>query len=150
MSMPRSTTTRRLVFAAAAVTAALSLAAPASAKEIASGGTPVSSTCSPVSNLKAQGDARAGETGLATIDVDYDVKPCNSKQAVTVETTVAESFNPSVVVWDDTAAPESGRFTVSGVKLRTTYKVTVIVRDAATGSTLGTASVSAAAVPKGV
>ena len=97
-------------------------------------------------SLKAQGDARAGgEPGTATIDVDYSVKPCDSKQVVTVETVVAESYNPDQVVWDDTAAPESGKFTLGGVKLNTTYKVTVLVRDAVTGAMVGSASVSAAA-----
>ena len=145
---------RRLFLAvwvpAVAAAAVLSMAGPVAAKEVASGGTPTTTTCSAVSSLKAQGDARAGESGVATIDVDYSVKPCDSKQTVTVETVVAESFNPAEVVWDDSAAPESGKFTVSGVRLRTTCKVTVIVRDATTGGTVGTASVSAAAVPKGV
>jgi len=85
-----------------------------------------------VQSLKAQGDARAGgEPGTATIDVDYSVKPCDSKRVVTVETVVAESYNPDQVVWDDTAAPESGKFTLGGVKLNTTYKVTVLVRTTA-------------------
>jgi hypothetical protein len=67
-----------------------------------------------------------------------------------VETQVAEYVDPSVVLWDDTAAPMSGKFTLSGVKIRTTCVVTVIVRDPVTGATVGSASKSAAAVPKGV
>lgn len=148
--MPTLVPTRRTLAAIGAATAVLSLAAPVSAKEVSSGGTPAPTGCSPVSSLKAQGDARTGETGLATIDVDYSVKPCDSKQVVTVETNVAESFDPTAVVWNDPAATQSGKFTVYGVKVRTTYKVTVTVRDAGTGALVGSASVSAAAVPKGV
>lgn len=141
---------RTTLFAAAASAAALlSLAAPASAKEVGSGGTTTTPTCSPVQSLKAQGDARAGgEPGTATIDVDYSVKPCDSKQAVTVETVVAETWYPDQVVWDDTSAPESGKFTVYGVKVNTLYKVTVLVRDAGSGALVGSASVSAKAATR--
>jgi hypothetical protein len=100
--------------------------------------------------LKTDSDPRVGETGLATIDVDYSVKPCQSKQVVTVESRLTEYADPSAVLWDDPAAPTSGRFTVAGVKLRTTYAVTVIVRDATTGATVGSATQLTAAVPKGV
>jgi hypothetical protein len=61
---------------------------------------------------------------------------------------VAESFDAAAVVWNDPQAPLSGKFTVYGVKLRTTYKVTVTVRDAGTGALVGSASVSASATPR--
>ena len=145
----------RLTLAALGSTIAVAaLAGPVAAKE-ASGNVVISSTvpapstaCSPVSSLRAQGDTSTGETGMASIDVDYSVKPCDSKQEVTVETNVAESFDPTAVVWNDPQAPLSGKFTVYGVKLRTTYKVKVTVRDAGTGVVLGSSSVSASATPK--
>lgn len=138
-----------LFVAAASAAAVLSLAAPASAKEGGSGGTTTTPTCSPVQSLRAQGDARAGgEPGTATIDVDYSVKPCDNKQAVTVETLVAETWYPDQVVWDDTAAPESGKFTVYGVNVNTLYKVTVLVRDAGSGALVGSATVSAKAATR--
>src|SRR4051794_36882500 len=139
---------RNLLLATTAAAAVLSFAGPASAKEIGSGGTPTGTACSPVSSLKALGDVRAGESAVASIDVDYAVKPCDSTQVVTVETTVAEYLDPTAVVWDDTAAPENGGVTVFGIKLRTTYLVTVTVRDAVTGALVGSATKSAAAVPK--
>ena len=150
--MPIPHPTRAIFLAPAVAATMLALVAPAAtAKETTSGGggTTTTTTCSPVSSLKAQGDPSNGELGMATIDVDYSVKPCSSKQVVTVETTVAEYFDPSAVVWDDPAAPESGKFTVYGVKLRTTYVVTVTVLDAATGAVVGSATKSAAATPKG-
>src|SRR4051812_44797400 len=149
MASPRPTRSalRTLLFATTAAAAVVSFAGPASAKEIV-GGTPAPTTCSPVSSLKATGDVRAGETAFATIDIDYVVKPCDSAQAVAVELTVAEYFDPTAVVWDDTQAPDDGRILV-GVKLRTTYLVTVTVRDAATGAVVGSATKSAAATPKG-
>src|SRR4051794_24142293 len=105
MSFLRPSDSRRVLLATLGVAAVVLTAAPASAKETASGGTPAPTGCSPVSALKASGDARAGESAVASIDVDYTVKPCDSSKAVTVETLIAEYFNSSVVVWDDPTAP---------------------------------------------
>ena len=93
--------------------------------------------------------AGVGETGLASIDVTYSVKPCDATP-VTVTTRVAEWFDPTAIAWDDAAAPLSGKFTVFGIRLRTTYRVAVEVRSAVDGSLLGSQQVGVAAVPKGV
>jgi len=125
------------------------LAGPASAKEITSGGGGGGTvTCSPISSLSAKGDARVGETGLASVDVNYSVKPCVDGQAVTVRVLMTESANPSVVVWDDAAAPQSGRFTVLGIRVGVSYRVTVSVTDAATGAVVGLQSIFAGAARK--
>ena len=127
---------------AAGVVAVLSLASPASAKEsagvisIAPG--VISTGCSPIQSLKISGDPNRADSGLASITVDYQVKPCDSKQVVTLETIVADYYDPTAVLYDDTAAPLSGRFTVFGVTIAKNYRVTLIVRDAATGATVWT------------
>jgi len=127
-------------------------AATASAKEVTSGGsvTPVAGACQPVTSLTAKGDARVGETGLASISVSYGVKPCVNGQTVTVAVTVAEYANKAAVVWNDPDAALNGKFTAFGVKVRTSYLVTVAVYDATTSELVGQLSVFAAAVPKGV
>jgi hypothetical protein len=130
----------------------VALAGTASAKEITSGGGTggTTTTCSPVSSLTTRGDARVGETGLASIDINWGVKPCDSKQAVTVDVTMYESANPAAVAYSNPAAPLSGRVTVFGIKIRTSYTVKVTVRDAATGALVGTGTAFAGATPKGV
>ena len=151
--MSRFANPRRLL-AATMLGAALIAAAPATgfAKEIGSGGGGGggTATCSPVSSLVVKADARAGETGLATIDVSYGVKPCINGQAVTASVSVSEYLNPAVVMYDNPTAPLNGKFTVFGVRVRVTYKVTVTVIDVATGAVAGTQSAFVAAIPKGV
>lgn len=122
------------------------------AKEIGSGGGGGggTATCSPISSLTVKSDARVGELGIAAIDVSYGVKPCVQGQVVNVATSVNELSTPDVFVWLDLAAPLNGKFTVGGVKVRTTYKVTVTVVDATTGAVVGAQSVYTAAIPKGV
>ncbi|MEQ1701608.1 MAG: hypothetical protein ABMA25_15980 [Ilumatobacteraceae bacterium] len=154
MSLSRISRPRRLL-ATALLGAALITAAPATgfAKEIGSGGAPAgggAAACSPISSLVVKADARAGETGLATIDVSYGVKPCTNGQAVTANVSVGEYLNPAVVVYDNPGAPLNGKFTVAGVRVRVTYKVTVTVIDSATGAVAGTQSAFVAAIPKGV
>ena len=137
---------RRTLAVAAGAVAALSLAAPASAKEsagvisIAPGVITTSTSCNPIQSLKISGDTNTGESGLAGITVDYQVKPCDSKQSLTLETILADYYDPSVVLWDDQAAPLSGRFTVYGVTIAKNYKVTLVVRDAVTGATVTSVS----------
>src|SRR4051812_19028012 len=134
---------RTLAIAAGALTV-LSIAAPASAKESAgtfsTAPTTTTASCSPIQSLKITGDTNAGDTNVASISVDYQVKPCDSKQVVTVETVVADYYDASAVLWDDTAAPESGKFTVYGVTIAKNYRVTITVRDASTGATVGSVS----------
>ena len=53
-----------------------------------------------------------------------------------------------VVVWDDPAAPLSGKFTVFGIRVGVSYRVTVYVTDAATGALVGQQSIFAGASRK--
>ena len=53
---------------------------------------------------------------------------------------VAEEFNPANVMYDDTAAPESGKVTVLGVQLETWYRIAITARGAVAGATVGTAT----------
>jgi len=154
VSISRLSLTRRLL-TVGLFSAALIGAAPATgfAKEIASGGATGGVTtpaCSPVSSLVVKGDAKTAETGLASIAVSYGVKPCTNGQAVTAGVTISEYLNPAVVVYNNPNASLNGKFTVSGVRLSTSYKVTVTVVDTATGSIAGTQTTFVAAVPKGV
>ena len=156
MSRTEATTKRPRKFLSLALGGAALLAAaiPATsfAKEIGSGsgGTTGTTTCSPITSLTVKADPKVGETGLASIDVGYGVKPCTNGQAVTTNVTVSEYLNPSVVVYDWQDAPLNGKFTVFGVRVRVTYKVTVTVIDTATGALAGTQSAYVAAIPKGV
>ena len=152
MSLHRSTL--RVVLALGLGLAGIfSLASPASAREAA--GTVTFSSlppdpvfaCQAVTSLKAKGDTRIGETAVGTIQVDYSVKPCDNKQAVTVEALVNEAFTPANVTYDDTNAPLDGRF-VAGAKYNTTYHVTITVRDAGTGVEISHLTVSAAATTR--
>ena len=117
---------------AAGVIVLSAAAATASAKEIGSGGGGGggTATCNPVSSLTVKADPRVGELGFANIAVSYSVKPCVNGQIVTVANTVSEYAAPSVVVYSDPAAPLNGKFAVNGVRVRTTYKVTIDVLDA--------------------
>lgn len=129
-------------------------AATASAKETASGGAPatggVSAACQPVTSLTAKGDPRVGELATSSISVSYGVKPCVNGQAVSVAVSVSEYLDPTAVVYANANAPQNGKFVAFGVKVRTSYVVTVAVYDAATSELVGQLSVYAAAIPKGV
>ncbi len=129
-----------------------SVAGSASAKELASGGGTGAAvtTCDPVTSLTYKGDARAGETGLASIAVSYGVKPCNKNQAVTVDAKLYLSADPAAVAYDDPAAALSGKFAVYGVKANTSYIAKITVTDVATGVVVGSKSIYAAAIYKGV
>ena len=130
--------------------ALLLMAVPAFAKEITSGGGGgTTTTCNPVSSLTYKGDARVGETGLAGIKVSYTVKPCLKDQVVRVGVEVYESAT-GVRIYEDTDALLSNTFDVFGVKVRTSYTVKVTVYDQLTGGVVGTRSIFAAAIPKGV
>ena len=152
MSRPTQATRSRRTVATLIGAAILAAAVPAAvfAKEITSGGTTASTACQPVTSLTYKGDARVGETGLASIAISYGVKPCTNGQAVTVAVEVYEYANPAAVAYADNKAPQSGKFTVFGVKVRTSYVAKVSVFDASTGNLVGSMSIFAAAVPKGV
>jgi hypothetical protein len=139
-------TGRVLAVAATGVAAVVSFAGPASAK--ASAGVVTFSTlpapapagtCSPVKSFKHSTVVGVGDTGLSAVSVDYSVKPCDSKQAVTVEVAIAEEFAPGNVLYDNPQAPLSGRVG-TGIQLETWYRITITVRDAVTGATVGSAS----------
>jgi hypothetical protein len=122
-----------------------------SAKEITSGGAPAGgnvAVCSPVKSLSYRGDARVGETGLAAIDINYSVAPCD-KNPVRVSVVMFESAN-GAVFYDNQDAALSGKFTLFGVKVRTSYQVVVTVYDAQSNAVVGTQRIFAAAIPKGV
>ena len=124
-------------------------AGTAGAKEIGSGGgTVTTTTCNPVTSLSYKGDATTSDTGVATVQVNYGVKSC-TKAPVTASVLMFQSTDPANVLWNDPAAPLSGKFTV-GVTARVSYQVRVTVYDAATGAQVGSRTIFAAAVPKGV
>lgn len=147
-SSRRSTLARGAALLAVAGTLVVgSLAGVASAKggvETVGGGTTTAATCNPVTSLTYKGDATTGETGLATVQVSYGVKPCTNGQSVTVDTRVALTADPTQVVYEQTGAALSGRFTTV-VVAATSYTATVTVHDAATGDVIGTSSIFVAA-----
>lgn len=124
----------------------------ASAREVTSGGGTGGGTtaCSPVTNLTARGDARTRDTGAASIKFSYTVKPCTQGQSVVIDARVAKTADPTAIAYNDPDAPSSDTVTVFGIAIRTSYLVTITVRDAASGSVVGTSSIYAGAVPKGV
>ena len=155
--MTHSPVLRRTFAVAASVVAAVSLAGPASAKEsagtfsIAPGVVAPTGTCSPVQSFKTDYRTGIGDTGLSSISADYAVKPCDSKQVVTVAVLVVEAYDPTNVLRDDPAAPLSDKFDVVGVKLGTNYRITITVTDAVTGATVGQESrLASAPFPTGV
>jgi hypothetical protein len=117
-----------------------------SAKEVGSGGTPVSTVCNPVNKLSYRGDARVGELGFASIDISYGVKSCDGS-AVTVKVELIESAT-NAVFYTYENAPLSAKVTVTGVKQNTSYKALVTVYDATTGAVVGSKWIYAAAVRK--
>lgn len=151
---PASRTLRRVLLATAGIgLMAASFAGPALAKEVGSGsgagtGT-TTTTCNPVSNLTYKGDYRAGETGLSSISVTYDVRPCDKTRPVVVDARLYLNADPTDMPYNDPAAPQSGKFTVYGVKASTSYIAKITVTDAATGSVVGSRQIYAAAVRKG-
>lgn len=150
---PSMTMGRRVLMAAAGVgLLAASMAGPALAKEVDSGsgaGTgATTTTCNPVNSLTYKGDYRAGETGLSSIMVSYDVRPCDKTRPVVIDARLYLSADSTAVAYDDPAAPLSGKFTVYGVKANTSYIAKITVTDVATGAVVGTRQIYAAAVRK--
>jgi hypothetical protein len=144
---------RALVGAAAAGLLLGSAQGVAHAKELGSGGTTTgggTTVCNPVSAMGYRGDATTSDTGAATVQVDYVVKPCVKGQAVVVDTRVYLAADPAAVYYDNPAAPLSGKFTVGGITANTSYIAKVTVTDAATGAIAGTKLIYVAAVYKGV
>ena len=130
---------RRTLAVATGVMAVLALAGPASARESAgtfsTAPTSTNTGCSPIQSEKITSSTRTSDTGGPSITVDYQVKPCDSKQIVTLETLVADYNDAGVVWYDDVTPPLSGRFTFGAVMAKN-YRVTLVVRDAGTGATV--------------
>ena len=148
----KSRSLRTMIGGAVLGTALLAaLPGAAFAKEVGSGGGGggTTTTCSPISSLTVKADATTSDTGAGTVSVSYGVKACTNGQLLTARTQVAEYLDPSVVIYENPAAPLNGKFTV-GVRTRVTYVVTVTAYDAVTGLVAGVQKAYAAAVPKGV
>lgn len=148
---PTSRTLRRL--ATVVLTSGLVLASAAgmaSAKEIGSGGGGGGGggTCNPVTRLGYKGDATTSDTAVGSIAIDYAVKPCTKGQVVTVDVKLYENANPAAVAYDNPDSPLSGKPTVFGVKVNTSYIAKVTVYDAGTGAVAGSSQIFAAAVRK--
>jgi len=140
-------TRRALAVALGLAAATVPLAGPASAREKAansvvtfSSPVPAPTSGCAVKSFKHDSVTGVGDTGLSSVSADWSMRACDSKSAITVEVMVAEEFNPATVLYDDTAAPESGEITVLGVQLETWYRITITARDARTGATVGTAT----------
>ncbi len=95
-----------------------------------------------------RGDVRDGETGLATMNMTWSVKPCDTR-AIRVVVEMKASISGEVMYLDENA-PLSGSVLVSGIKIRTAYTEMVTVYDAVTGEVIGWKSTAAAANPKPV
>ena len=119
----------------------------ATAKEVTSGGGTGIVACSPVKALTAKGDARAGETGVATVQVGWSVTPCDKAQSVRVEVLVSDSVTKEAWFTNPEAGLD-GKITVA-VPARRGYACKVTVYDAATGDLVGSQTVYASTVPKG-
>ncbi len=111
------------------------------------GGGGVTAGCQPVTSLTAKGDSKIGETGLASVQLGWAVKPCTAGQAVRVVTTITK-WSTKEVVYSDENAPLNSKITAF-VAVRNTYQCTVTVIDVATGAVEGTSTVYASTVPKG-
>lgn len=120
----------------------------ASAKEIGSGGGQVTSTaCNPVKSVVAKGDARVGETGVASVQFGWSVSPCDKGQTVVVTATITDTVSKQVYYADIDAG--TGGKVVVVVPARRGYACTVAVYDATTGVLLGAQTAYASTTPKG-
>lgn len=140
------------IFALAMLVGALVSPVTIHARELTSGGTTgggnVMPACSPVNSLSVKGDARVGETGLASVEMSWSVKPCDKAQSVRV---VAEVINwkTQELMYQDTNALLSGKATVY-IPNRQLYTGKITVLDTLTGEVLGTKSFTVSTTPKGV
>lgn len=128
---------------------ALVTAGVSAAKEIGSGGggVVVVGGCSPIASLNAKGDAKVGETGLASIQLGWSVKPCDPAQPVRVVVSIV-NWNTKVVVYSDADAELNSKITIY-VPSRQTYQCIITVVDDFTGVVLDSGSVFTSTVPKG-
>lgn len=128
------------------------LAGAASAKEVTSGGTPtpVPTACNPVTSLTYKGDATTADTGAASIQLSYGVKPCTNGQAVRLDVQLYRNAPGGEVVYDNPNAALSGKVMIFGITANTSYIAKVTVFDATTGANVGSQQIYAAAVFKRV
>ena len=92
MSVRPAVRTRRVLAVTVGVAAAaISLAGPASAKEKAAGSVVTFSSPVPaptsgcaVKSFEHSSVTGVGDTGLSSVSADYSMRPCDSKQAITV------------------------------------------------------------------
>ena len=136
-------------FAALLMTA--SVAGIVSAKEITSGGNPVgggTAACSPVKSLSYKGDARVGETGFASIDINYSVVACDKNIPVRVEVMLTQNIAGAQPTYVDSDAVLSNKVTVFGVLVGKSYTAKVTVYNRSTNVVIGSSQIFAAAVRK--
>ena len=119
----------------------------ATAKEVTSGGGTGFVACSPVKSLIAKGDARVGETGVATVQVGWSVTPCDKAQSVYTVLTIADTQTRQIY-YTATDAGLGGKITAV-VPSRRSCMCTIAVYDTATGALVGSQTVYASTVPKG-
>ena len=97
-----SVRTSRFLAVTACAAGVLSLAAPATAKEINNtvvSLSPTVSTTTPcqIQSFKTSSTTGVGDTGLSSISADYQVRSCDSKSTVTLDVLVFKTWDPTVV-----------------------------------------------------
>jgi hypothetical protein len=115
------------------------------AKELASGAPAPKPACSDVKSLSYKGDARVGELGFASIDINYSVSPCDKSMPVRVEVTLTQNIAGAVPVYIDSDAPLASKFTVNGILVNKSYIAKVTVYNASTGELVSSSQIFAAA-----
>jgi len=106
--------------------------------------------CSDVKSLTYKGDARVGELGFGQILVNYSVSPCDTTTPVRVEVSLTQNIADATPVYLDENAALSGKFTVNGVLVNTSYIAKVTVYNAATNEIISSSQIFAAARTKPV
>lgn len=144
-------TKEKLLIVTSILMFALSLSGFSSAKEITSGGNPTTGgtvVCSNVKSLSYKGDARVGETGLASIDINYSVSPCDKTRPVRVEVILVQNVTDATPLYQNDNALMSDKITVFGVLVGKSYLAKVNVYDANSGAFIEARQIFAAAVRK--
>lgn len=140
---------KRMMMVVVAMGLMVGVAGVTTAKELASGGGTVTTTaCTPVKSISAKGDARVGETGLASVQFGWSVAPCDKTRPVFVVASITD-WQSKQVYYTDIDAGLDGKVVVA-VAAGRSYACTVAVYDAATGVLLGTQTAYASTASKGV
>ena len=152
---PRTTSKMSLVRRAAVAAAGISLVLVSTSTAASAKGTGVDpvvtppKVCNPVTALSYKGDTSTADSNTATITVTYAVKACD-KNPIRVDTRLFLTAAPSPVAYENTDSALSGKFTATGVRANTSYQAKVTVYDAASGTVVGSQTIFAAAIYKGV